>query len=377
MRTATEEFIVSCLREDTPESLAKALAVLVGRSSGIDWAVILSKGYRLAPYIYFQARKACPDLPIPKDIVERMQQQYFQTFASNVELRRVAAELALEFAREKIGLVFLKGVAALATVYKEDPGLRSMGDVDVLVRKKDLPAAQSLLERLGYAKIQGHEVPSGPDRSHWFHDRYNKKPIALELHWDIDLKENPVLMERLFLSSETVAFEGAEGRILGPEGSLLMACINFARDLGGALWQPFEFDPVRRRGSIFYEAMPLFLEIKTMVRFYGARFDWDLFLALAKSSGRKRQIALLLIMAKKIVHADIPEQVLRKIKSNFLVILNMFLLGRNPKDDLAPLFSIEGTLADLGRRTRLVFKNRTTLQELINRYCRPQKQGLP
>ena len=49
MRTATEEFIVSCLREDTPESLAKALAVLVGRSSGIDWAVILSKGYRLAP----------------------------------------------------------------------------------------------------------------------------------------------------------------------------------------------------------------------------------------------------------------------------------------------------------------------------------------
>ena len=68
-----------------------------------------------------------------------------------------------------------------------------------------------------------------------------------------------------------------------------------------------------------------------------------------------------LLLAKKIVHADIPEQVLRKIRKDILVFLNMVLVGRNHKDDLALIFSIEGTLADLGRRVRLCFKKRTSL----------------
>ena len=51
--------------------------------------------------------------------------------------------------REGLPVVVLKG-AALAELVYQHIGLRTMADVDLLVEKKNLDKAGSILERLGY-----------------------------------------------------------------------------------------------------------------------------------------------------------------------------------------------------------------------------------
>ena len=78
-----------------------------------------------------------------------------------------------------IPCVILKGAAA-AMAYPH-PTLRSMGDVDFLVRRADFEKAAALLEANGYALTEGKDLKI----SH--HYRYEKNRIRFELHRGIPI----------------------------------------------------------------------------------------------------------------------------------------------------------------------------------------------
>jgi hypothetical protein len=75
-----------------------------------------------------------------------------------------------------IPCVIIKGAAA-AMAYPY-PALRSMGDVDVLVKRCDLDRAAKTLEDNGYALTADRELES-------HHYGYSKNNIRFELHWRI------------------------------------------------------------------------------------------------------------------------------------------------------------------------------------------------
>ncbi len=77
-----------------------------------------------------------------------------------------------------IPCVILKGAAA-AMAYPH-PALRSMGDVDFLVKRSDLESAASLLEKNGY--ILSHDKDACGH-----HYGYEKNHISFELHWRIPM----------------------------------------------------------------------------------------------------------------------------------------------------------------------------------------------
>lgn len=78
-----------------------------------------------------------------------------------------------------IPCVILKGSAA--AMYYPHPYLRTMGDVDFLVKRKDLEKAAALLETNGYllARDKEEEKP--------YHYKYLKEQIFFELHWRIGI----------------------------------------------------------------------------------------------------------------------------------------------------------------------------------------------
>ncbi len=82
----------------------------------------------------------------------------------------------LHRAIKHIPYVILKGLSS-ARYYKE-PGLRTMGDVDFLVDKKDIALAQRVLEDAGFTKKEHDE--------HGAHIAYHRYPnSAWELHWSM------------------------------------------------------------------------------------------------------------------------------------------------------------------------------------------------
>lgn len=77
-----------------------------------------------------------------------------------------------------IPCVIVKGAAA--AMYYPHPTLRSMGDVDFLVKREDLDRAAEVLEASGY--VLEHE--KDPTKHHF---GYSKDGVHFELHWRIPL----------------------------------------------------------------------------------------------------------------------------------------------------------------------------------------------
>ncbi|UCF66319.1 MAG: nucleotidyltransferase family protein [Acidobacteriota bacterium] len=99
--------------------------------------------------------------------------------------RRALAAAAAVLSAAGIPVIALKGAALQLTVY-EQPGLRPMSDVDLLVAPDRLDDAVEALERGGFIK------PSDADVAFWKSAYYNlplsapgEPPAVIEIHWSI------------------------------------------------------------------------------------------------------------------------------------------------------------------------------------------------
>ena len=89
-----------------------------------------------------------PDV-LPADILRFVEQAYYSTLAANsLRIERLEA-LEKRLSSENIPVILLKGAALLDTVY-QDPGMRPMEDIDLLVRTGDLPALRKILKQSAY-----------------------------------------------------------------------------------------------------------------------------------------------------------------------------------------------------------------------------------
>lgn len=142
--------------------------------------------------------------------------------------------------RHGIDTLLIKG-AALAYTHYPEPHLRPRADIDLLVRRRDLPCAEAVLTGCGYAR----DVEA--DAELWTGQRHFVKwgaagPVMVDLHWRA---ANPLAF------SDALAFDdvwpravmvpalGRHARTLAPADSLLLACLHRVahhRDRVELLW---------------------------------------------------------------------------------------------------------------------------------------------
>lgn len=144
----------------------------------------LIREHRLIQIIY---PKLFIETKIPKKFKDELRKELsFVKF----EMLRMYAELinvTCVFKGEGIDLTVLKGPVLSKQLYN-DIALRKCKDLDVLVSKKDLSKALSVLKKLGYLELQhSHSSLKQEELYHEnFHDYelYNpEKDVYLELHW--------------------------------------------------------------------------------------------------------------------------------------------------------------------------------------------------
>ncbi len=109
---------------------------------------------------------------------------YRLTWYENQMLFHTASSVLHLFHEAGIETILLKGVV-LALEYYKDPGLRPMGDLDVLIHPKDVPAAVSLLRSYRWLPKPGFpkEVK---DTFFWMrhaHGFYDDTGHEFDLHW--------------------------------------------------------------------------------------------------------------------------------------------------------------------------------------------------
>ena len=122
---------------------------------------------------------------IPAPVIERLSGLYYNTAAANALLFDELGRIMRGLNAAGIQPVILKG-AALAFSHYPDPGLRPMGDLDLLVYPADLENAVEIVESLGYREAATQNKALNRRIGH--HVQLSKGAKAerlVELHWSL------------------------------------------------------------------------------------------------------------------------------------------------------------------------------------------------
>jgi len=179
---------------------------------------------------------------------------------------------------EGIPVIVLKGAHLTELVYKKS-GIRTMQDVDLLFRKKDLSRAQKKLMDTGY------------------HPYCSRLP--LDIHWNIDLTITPIGIdiEEVWARSRPAPIAGVEVLGLSPEDLLLNVCLHLA------FHHLFEFAGLRT-----------LCDIREIIRHYHDQIEWELIVKRARQWGVGNAIYLTILLANELLNVEDPHGDMNALK---------------------------------------------------------------
>lgn len=225
-----EAWLRACLRARwEPGALDEATALAAQHP--LNWETVESLATRrnVAPLLYEIIRGAHL---LPHSIEAQLRLAYYQNARRNVLLFRELETVLKALGAAQLPVIVLKGAALAHTVYK-NPAVRPMCDLDLLVKKADMPAALRCCEALGYQAGDKEAHPG--DTLAYENELLLRKPGALEavleLHWS--LFDSPYYQSRLPMNwfwetTQPITFENLSTQTLGVEAQVLHLCGHLA-----------------------------------------------------------------------------------------------------------------------------------------------------
>lgn len=117
------------------------------------------------------------DLGFPDEYVKRMNTCMYSSVSMSVMWDKIYSEISATLSNNKIKNIVVKG--PVVKRYYPDPDLRTMGDIDLIVHRNDMPRAIKIMKSLGFECEEGCV------------DEYKfmRKGICVELHEDLTSKD--------------------------------------------------------------------------------------------------------------------------------------------------------------------------------------------
>lgn len=164
--------------------------------------VKICSSHLIIPLIYLKLKKYNYLNQFPDDLVNYFCQIHEINYNRNKELKKEAKNLANIFKVNKINYVFIKGVAYLFKNLYQDLGERMIGDIDVLIEKKDMEKVKTVLTKINYKPVYNFDFPGLRHIAR----RINKnKLFCVEIHHSLfdktqkELNEDNVFKDKAIL----------------------------------------------------------------------------------------------------------------------------------------------------------------------------------
>lgn len=250
--------------------------------SGIDWdkLLLLTQLHDLTPPVAYHLKSQA----LPEKIQATLKQEYQYHLAHNMRLWQEFSEIHAACQKATIPVLPLKGMDTLIRFYPE-LNIRSMVDIDILVREENLPQIENILLESGYQKNL-----AGLKEEYWrtkqCHVAFAKSFILLEVHWQLDFKrENRKILPLLWQRTKEINLEGDSFRLLSPEDALFSLALH-----------------LRRFGKIL--ALKQVRDAARIISYGQKALDWDYL--LKESSAGKTAAALYFLLTQVGLFTDVP-----------------------------------------------------------------------
>jgi hypothetical protein len=261
-----------------------------------DWDALASAAeyHGLTGLLRSLLEESCPDL-VAQDVTSLLRKDYRDSAARNLILTSQVFSLIDLFQAEGIDVMPLKGPVLAERLYP-DPVLRPFSDLDLLVRKRDVARASSILAQQGYAlsphlaRLSLHTLLHLNCALLFRHGR----GAHVDLQWEVGPSDYPFSFdtEILWRSSSKTRIDGREVACLSPESLLLYLCVHGTKHMWSRL-----------------------LWLGDVARLVRTPLNWPEVLALAAEAKCSRPLLLGLLLAHELLEAPVPEEVLQLARS--------------------------------------------------------------
>jgi hypothetical protein len=225
-------------------------------------------------------------------LLERQRAQNFLTLRLTAELFRLL-EL---FAAKNVPALAIKGPVLAMQAYG-DPAMRSYGDLDLLVRQRDIRCTTEEMLAFGYqAAVPLSAIDAGKIPGQYLFTKLDSS-LLVELHNDFTLRYFPrrLPIENFFARQIRVRLDAHEVPALAVEDELVLICIHNAKH--------------------FWERLSWIADVAALVT-RQTGIDWDRALKSAKAVRAEHLLNTGLRLAADLLHARLPESISARVQSD-------------------------------------------------------------
>jgi hypothetical protein len=264
---------------------------------GVDWKKMLglANEHGVMPLLYRAVSQNCPRA-VPEDWMARLRMQYMMNAARNMKMTAELLRILEILEKSDIKAVPLKGPVLAQKLYG-DVALRQFVDLDVLVAREDAEKALEVLTEKGYGGLDGL---SGRKREALYKNIHHyalinrNKGINVELHWGISPTHfrHTINVDSILERAETVTMMGKDVPNISNEDLLLLLCQHGTKHV----WQRLSWiNDVAKLAS-------------------KKNLNWPYAHQIAIQAKNERPFIMGLLLAKKIMHVSIPQDILESTK---------------------------------------------------------------
>ena len=285
------ELLLCCARTKTSPQIARRIRALA-TDNELDWEYLfqLARRHAVIPLLYRQLAREGADL-IPPSFLAKLKLQYQENYARNIILSDELCRLIDIFKEAGIEAIPYKG-PALALFAYGDLGLRRFVDLDLIIKKSDVPRARDLLFKEDYA-LSKLLTPAQQDlllrTQHNLQFARNDQRILLELHWEVapHLFASSVQESELWQNLTRIKLNDRDVNALSTEDLLFSLCVHGSRHLWERLGWICDISEIMARHEL----------------------NWDALWQKAAAADNERMLLLGLHLAQKLLHTNLPPEV--------------------------------------------------------------------
>ncbi len=289
------ELLLCIARKTLDDRLSRRLRTLAGTNLDWDHLVKTAANHRLLPLLYTQLKAHCPE-NVPQPVLEELKTDFLDNSRCSLYLVRELLSTLSRFQSHGLKALTFKGPVLGAMVYG-DLGLRSAGDLDILIERRDFVRAKDILQSAGYQMEP--QLSQSQQTAHLsFHCEiqfFQEHQVSvIDLHWELTPQNFPTNLDPLgvFSRSKKISLGGKDVATFGNEDLLLYLCMHGAKHY----WSRLEW----------------IASIAELMR-GEEELDWKLILQLARKAKAEVMLRLGLILARDLFAIEIPLTALETI----------------------------------------------------------------
>lgn len=272
---------------------------------------------------------------IPQVVTDKFQGIYNNSLRSNILMVSELDRLIDGLNKTGIEVISLKGATASEKIFG-DIGLYPSGDIDILVKVKDIDRVRRYLESAGY-KL--NDIGFDEYREFFIKELYHislsNDRYTIEPHWNLFCRYFTTPPDFWWEESVTVSSGGREYNFLSPEKYILYTSFR-----------------------IFFKSfrsLRFLVMVAEIIRYYRNEIDWDKLFAYAREYKFENVLRVVLRLSSQLLGASIPVEYIEikrfRVRVLYRCAYTMLLRGEDPhpfykalliflKDDLSDAFRV-------------------------------------